>query len=56
MKLILAQATDDQSTQTVTTGTLYSWVDTPMAVALIFALAGAFFISIYFLRRRRSKE
>jgi hypothetical protein len=56
MKLILAQVTDDQSTQTVTPGTFYSWVDTPMAVALIFALAGAFFISIYFLRRRRTKE
>ena len=25
----------------------------PMIVALIFALAGAFFVSIYFLRRRK---
>ena len=39
--------------ETVTTSTLYTWIDSPMVVALIFALAGAFFISIYFLRRRR---
>jgi hypothetical protein len=37
----------------VTTSTIYTWIDSPMIVALIFALAGAFFVSIYFLRRRR---
>jgi hypothetical protein len=30
-------------------------VNNPMIVALIFALAGAIFVSIYFLRRRRNK-
>lgn len=55
MNLILAQVPDDQSTQTVTTGVYYSWLDVPMAVALLFALAGATFICIYFLRRVRSK-
>jgi hypothetical protein len=42
--------------EVVTTGTLYTWVDNPMIVALIFALAGAFFVSIYFLRRRKDKK
>jgi len=36
---------------TETTGFIHTWVNTPLAVALIFGLAGAFFISIYFLRR-----
>ena len=45
--------TADTTVQTTTTGLIYQWVDTPMAVALIFGLAGAFFISIYFLRRRK---
>jgi hypothetical protein len=54
MKLILAQATDDSTPQTVTTGIYYSWLDVPMAVALLFAFAGAVFVCIYFLRRRRS--
>jgi len=38
---------------TETTGIVYTWVNTPIAVALIFGLAGAFFISIYFLRRTK---
>ena len=40
----------------VTTSTVYTWVNNPMIVALIFALAGAIFISIYFLRRRGAKN
>jgi Flp pilus assembly protein TadB len=32
---------------------VYTWIDSPMIVALVFALAGACFVSIYFLRRRR---
>ena len=38
---------------TATVGVVYSWIDTPMAVALLFALAGAVFIGIYILRRIR---
>jgi hypothetical protein len=38
---------------TETTGFIQTWVNTPIAVALIFGLAGAFFISIYFLRRSK---
>jgi hypothetical protein len=38
-----------------TTGTLYQWVDTPMSVALVFGLAGAVFLGIYFIRRIRSR-
>jgi len=32
---------------------VYTWIDSPMIVALVFALAGACFVCIYFLRRRR---
>jgi hypothetical protein len=32
---------------------VFTWINSPMIVALVFALAGAVFISIYFLRRRR---
>ena len=42
-----------QAAAVITTGTIYNWVDTPMAVALLFGLAGSFFVVIYFLRRRR---
>ena len=42
-----------QEAPVVTIGTIYKWVDTPMSVALLFALAGSFFVVIYFLRRRR---
>ncbi len=61
MNLIFAQTSDagtaDAGTTTVTTttGIVQQWVDTPMAVALIFGLAGAFFIGIYFLRRLKRK-
>jgi flagellar biogenesis protein FliO len=39
---------------TTTTATFYHWLDTPMTVALIFALAGAIFVGIYLIRRLRS--
>jgi hypothetical protein len=55
MITIFAQDADVATNGTVTTGTVYSWVDTPMAVALLFALAGSFFVVIYFLRTRRKK-
>jgi hypothetical protein len=42
-------AVEVTSTQT----TVYAWNNIPMIVALLFALAGAFFVSIYFLRRRK---
>ncbi len=46
-----------QPVEVVTTiGTIYSWVDTPTTVALLFGLAGAFFIGIYILRRIRAKK
>jgi hypothetical protein len=38
---------------TETTGLVHTWVDGPMAAALVFGLAGAFFIAIYILRRRK---
>jgi len=47
--------TANTTIETTTTGIVHQWIDAPMAVALIFALAGAFFISIYFLRRRKPK-
>ena len=37
---------------TVTTGTVQTWVDIPMVVALMFGLAGGFFIALLVLRRR----
>ena len=39
----------------VTTTNVYAWNNTPMIVGLLFALAGAFFVSIYYLRRRKNK-
>jgi len=45
--------TPDPSAEIITISTVYTWVNNPIIVALIFALAGAFFVSIYFLRRRR---
>jgi hypothetical protein len=41
---------------TETTSIFYYLINTPMIVALLFALAGAFFIGIYFLRRTRAKR
>jgi hypothetical protein len=51
----MEQIPDNSTVQVTTTGLVYSWVDTPMAVALLFAFAGAVFISIYYLRRRQQK-
>jgi O-antigen/teichoic acid export membrane protein len=46
-----------QTEQVVTTvGTFYQWADTPTTVALVFGLAGAVFLGIYFIRRIRSKD
>ncbi len=46
-----------QPAEVVTTiGTISSWVNTPVAVALLFALAGAVFIGIYSLRRILAKK
>ncbi len=42
-----------QAEQVVTTSTVYTWVNSPIIVALVFALSGAIFVSIYFLRRRK---
>ncbi|MCE0482786.1 MAG: hypothetical protein LV479_00945 [Methylacidiphilales bacterium] len=53
MEPIQSAAAQPAPVEISTTGLIYSWVDTPMAVALIFALAGAFFVGIYFLRRSR---
>jgi len=36
-----------------TTSTVYAWDNTWMIVALLFAFAGAVFVSIYYLRRRK---
>ena len=47
---------NDQPAQTVTTETFYQWVNVPIAVALLFGLAGAFFLGIYFIRRIRAKN
>jgi hypothetical protein len=44
---------DTTTTTSQTTGLVYSWINTPLVVALLFALAGAFFIGIYILRRSR---
>jgi flagellar biogenesis protein FliO len=41
---------------TTTVGAFYQWADTPMTVALIFALAGAIFIGIYAMRRMRTPK
>jgi len=51
MNTILAEAVE---VTTVTTGAVYSWVNTPMVVALLFGLAGGFFIAILVLRRRKN--
>jgi len=42
-----------QEVVTTTTGVFYQWIDQPLAVAMIFGVAGAFFIGIYLLRRKR---
>jgi hypothetical protein len=46
----------DTTTSTETVTNQVFWVDAPIAVALIFALAGAFFIGILLLRRRRNRD
>jgi hypothetical protein len=38
------------TTTTTTVGYIYSWVDTPMSVALLFGFAGVVFVGIYLLR------
>jgi hypothetical protein len=43
------------SDQTTEIGILTSYINTPIAVALLFGLAGAVFISIYLIRRIRGK-
>jgi len=51
---------DIQPTQTekvvTTMGAIYQWADTPTTIALVFGLAGAIFLGIYFIRRVRSKN
>ena len=37
-------------------GVVYSYINTPEAVALLFGLAGAVFIGIYIIRRIRQKK
>ncbi len=49
MHAIFAQAADTVTTTT----TVYQWNNIPMIVGLFFAVAGAFFIGIYVLRRRK---
>ncbi len=39
----------------VTTTSISSHINTPMAVALVFALAGSVFVGIYLLRRIRGE-
>jgi hypothetical protein len=39
-----------------TTETVYSWVNPPVALATMFALAGTVFIGIYMLRRVRGHK
>lgn len=41
--------------EVTTTKTVYAYDNTAMIVGLLFALAGAFFVSIYYLRRRKNK-
>ena len=41
---------------TTTIGTVYQWADNPTTVGLIFALAGAVFVGIYIIRRRRGSK
>jgi hypothetical protein len=41
---------------TTTIGAIYQWANTPTTVVLIFALAGAFFLGIYMIRRLRGKN
>ena len=40
----------------VTTGIAYQWINTPLAIGLLFGLAGAFFLAIYFIHRIRRKK
>jgi hypothetical protein len=46
----------DQTAQVLTTETFYQWINLPIAIALLFGLAGAFFLGIYILRRIRGKS
>ncbi len=46
----------DQAAQILTTETIYQWNNVPIAIALLFGLAGAFFLGIYILRRIRGKN
>jgi hypothetical protein len=41
-------------TESVTT--FSQWIDAPVAVALLFGLAGAFFVGIYLIRRARERR
>jgi len=43
----------NQAVEVTSTQTVYEWNNIPMIVGLIFALAGSFFVAIYFLRRRK---
>jgi hypothetical protein len=42
-----------ETSETVTTGSLQTGIAGPMAIALVFGLAGTFFLGIYLLRRIR---
>jgi len=37
-------------------GAIYQWADTPTTIALVFGLAGAIFLGIYFIRRSRGND
>ncbi len=41
------------TTNDTTVGYIYSFVNTPMIVALLFALAGSVYLGIYILRRAK---
>jgi flagellar biogenesis protein FliO len=41
---------------TTTVGAFSQWPDTPTTVALVFALAGTFYLGIYALRRLRQRS
>jgi len=40
----------------ITTVTVRTINNVPIVVALLFALAGSFFVSIYYMRRKRQSE
>ena len=44
-----------QTSEVVTSGSINTWAVPPMAVGLVFGLAGSFFVGIYILRRLRNK-